>query len=591
MFYILYLPQVEFHVLIFGDDCIDEVYIHIDPDTVKPLDVVDSRSNLWRCTAILPSDLFADPVKYKYSFISSRTKDAFSAVMNKLFKNNSTASITERVPKCLGSQATYDVFHFPEDKEYISETVPKSIIFYLNWLLQSVDCRTITDTLSKIEKFRFITFSPKHVRELVNWLVKLAADCNITEVQGLYLSIVLSHVFTKLTSPYVLPKDPKTTVACDRLLQYLDACLDSVFLSQPNREHLKKIAIILVQHSSNPCSLALAAHFYPYLGVKFVLEPVHDAVGLTFRCENTLEYRKMVDALFSAVNITNDRFAFMDLLYFVLERAPTLIVALQLFESSNVCRLFPNEDERVQIFVQFYKSAMRSGGTNKQPGSICGELPEFYNIPEKLRGRMHKLLFQILLEYAMSDDELDDEHEKTFVNSIISDHILHNDQVLDILMQLSKSKSVRHQNLLIEILNSPRFQKCWHETSLPSKTEICKSWVITTVVNKKRINSLDDVSKVEAAYEAIDTIMKCSLNSPNKDLAKHVSESIASSILRGKELVSIILAYVRVAKCSEIVQKCYKSHVKKKLARAQKPEKIKCTLLLKECSGSRYTGF
>ena len=539
---------------------------------------------------MLPFDLFADPVEYKYSFISSRTKDAFSAVMNKWFKNNSTASITEPLLKSLGAQATYDVFHFPEDKEYLSETVPKSIIFYLKWLLQSVDCLTITDTLSKIEKFRFITFCPKHAKEFINWLVKLAADCNITEVQGLYLSIVLSHVFTTLTSPYVLPKDPKTTVACDRLLQYLDACLDSVFLSQPNREHLKKIAIVLVQHSSSPCSLALAAHFYPYLGVKFVLEPVH-AVGLKFRCENTLEYKKMADALFSAVSITNDRFPFMDLLYFVLERAPTLIVALELFESSNVCRLFPNEDERVKIFVQFYKSAMRSGGTNKQPGSISGTLPEFYNIPEKLRGRMHKFLFQILLEYATSDNELDDEHEKIFVDSIISDHILYNDQVSDILMQLSKSKSVRHQNLLIEILNNPRFQKCWHETALLSKTEICKSWVITTMVNKKRIGSLDDVSKIEAAYEAIDTIMKCSLNSPNKDLAKRVSESIASSILRGKDLVSIIPAYVRIAKCSEIVQKCYRSQVKTKLARAEKAEKIKCTLLLKECSGSRYTEF
>lgn len=561
-------------------DYIDQVYIHIfGHDIMQALERVDSHPNLWRFATMLPADLNKYNFAYKYSFVSTKRQVAGQlSSKNPLF-------CEERFEKYVGSKTNYDVFHFPEDNEYMSETVPNSLLFYLQWLLQFVDAFTITKILSQIEKFRFITFCPKHVKKCVNWIVDLAPS--VTEVQRLYLYIVLSHLFSSRSlSPLLLPNDIKTTVACDCLLQCLD--VDPVFLSRANREHLEKTAILLVQHSSRPGWLTLAAHFCPYLGVEFILSTV-DAVGLTLRYEAT-EYRKMVDALLSTVKTTNDLDAHQELMYFVLESAPTLVVALELFENSNVCRLFTNEDERAQFFVEFCENAMRSRGTSTQWRK--SKLTEFYNIPEKLRGRIRKYLPQILLEYTKSDDELDDEHVKIFVDSIISERLLHDDQVLYVLMQLSKSKSVPRQNLLLEILNNECFRKRWHETSKKWKVDICKSWVITTVVNTTRRGSFDNVnnSKIATAYEAIDKIMKCSLNIKNKDLAEHVSESLASTILREENVVSFVQASVSIGECSEIVQMCYKSHVSKILAKASKADKIKSTMLLKECSGSRYTG-
>ena len=514
---------------------------------------------------------------YKYSFISTKSR---------WFSKNSTC-YNEPDERFLEFQANYDVFQFPEDKEYLSETIPKSILFYLKWLLQFVDLPSFTKILTEIDSFRFITLSPKHEKECLKWIVEIATACNVPNIHGLYLCIVLSHFSSGLDK--YLVNDGKTASACDCLLQCLDACVDSVFLSQSNREHLKKIAVILVQHSSTPNWLTFAAHFYPFLGVEFILN-TYGATVLKWRYEGK-EYRKKVDTLFSTVRITNDLATHKDLLYFVLESAPTLVDGLELFEDFRVCQLFTNEDERAQIFVEFYKNRMRSRDANTTQGSVSVKLAEFYNIPEKLRGRMHKLLLQILLEYAKSDDQLNDEHVKAFVNSLISEYPLYNEQVSCVLKQLSKSKSVLRQKVLLDILNNERFVKRWRETSWQCKVDICKSWVITTVVNTARDYSFDEVSKVATAYKAIDEIMKCSLNYQNKTLVEHVSDSLVSTILREEKVVPFIQAFVSVGECSEIVQRCYKSHVRTKLTNASKAEKIKSSMQLKECSGSRYIGF
>ncbi len=405
--------------------------------------------------------------------------------------NRSPTYCVEPNERHVESHAQFDVFWFPEDKQHLSETVAKATLFYLKWLLLSVNPSTIFEILTLIERFRFPTLNTKHVKECLNWIVEHSIA---SYEQQLYLCIVLSHLDNS-SSPLPFPNDKKTAEACDRLLQCLNACVDSRYLSRSNIERLKKIAIILVGNSNSKGWLTLAAHFYPYLGIEFILNTRYPkCLNYTY---GMTEYTRMVATLLSNITIKHnmhDQIAHQHLLYQVLVSAPTLDAALELFESPDVCRFFTNEDEKVGFFVKFCQSNTR--GTSAQTESVGTKLIEFYHIPAKIRGRMHKLLFSTLLDYARSDDELNGEHVTIFLKSINSGKYLDMKQVLEVLMALSKSKSVPRQNLLLEILHK-ELTEYWHKTSLTQKQEICESWVITRVVNKSRTNhSLVGVDKI-----------------------------------------------------------------------------------------------
>jgi hypothetical protein len=225
--------------------------------------------------------------------------------------------------------------------------------------------------------------------------------------------------------------------------------------------------------------------------------------------------------------------------------------------------------------------------TKTQEKTVGAMLIEFYKIPKKMRGRMNIYLFSTLLEFSTSDDELSGEHTEIFLKSIISRKYLDENQVFDVLMALSKSKIVARQNLLLKILSNDLFWQHWRDASLQRKVEICKSWVITRVVNKSCTNSLGGVNKIVAVYEAVDALMQCSLNIGNKTLAQDVCTCVVERILRNEDAVSVLQAFATIEKCVPVVQDCYKSHVRIKLSEAPKTVK-KASLFLQEFSNSRY---
>jgi hypothetical protein len=571
--------------LILGDYSVDQTYIHLGHDNIIPLKRVDGHSNLWENSAMLPGNPIKDRFKYKYGLRKGQSVTArLLSPTGELGKNSLYCEESDE--KQVESQTQFDVFHFPEEK-YKSETVAEAIIFYLKWLLQFVKPSTISKILTQIESLHFISLCPKHVKECVNWIVEHALSGS--DVHRFYLCIVLSHLNLFL-SPLQLPNDDKTTEACDRLLQCLKTYVFFSILSLLNIERLRKIAVILVKNSSTPGWLTLAAYFCRYLGIDFVLDK-YNTNGLDYKYDGD-EYKKIVLLLLSTNTANADNLkAHQDLLCRVLRDAPTLDVALELFENPDVLWFFTNEAKKADFFAKFYQSTTRA--TITQQESAGAKLVEFYKIPNKIRGRMQKDLVSILLEYAKSDEELNDEHADIFLKliiSLISGKYFDINQVHMVLIELSESKFVPRQNLLLEILDEQPFQQYWHDMYFQRKVDICESWIMTQVNNKMRANSLGGMDKIVTVYEAFDAIMQSSLNNSNTYLARKVSINVVERILKKEDVISVLQAYVGIEECVTVVQECYISHVRKILVQASKVVKRPSKFLNKN-SSNRYSVF
>ena len=300
------------------------------------------------------------------------------------------------------------------------------------------------------------------------------------------------------------------------------------------------------------------------------------------------ECEKIVRKLFSGLKLANrdDQVTHQNLLHLVLERAPSLVAALNTFKLSELSALFASEEEKVDFFVNFFEKARKNQGEKKK--SLRAKLVEFYQMPEKIREKFRDLLYSTLLVYAKSDDELKDEDIQVVVQLILSIKDFGIDEFIKILMQLSTSKSVSRQDLVLEILRNKLFEKQWLEILLEKKVDICKSWVISRVMNVEveRESSLDNLGKIVSVYKSIEAIMRCSLNvSINKILAQEVSARVVERIFETKDALSVLEASADIEKLSPVVQECYISHVKKILT----PDLIKkSSHVLTKYSGSRY---
>lgn len=571
--------------MILGDRSVDQAEIHLGPE-VKPMQRVPGNHNLWEFSMTFPGNPIKDRYEYKYGF-HEKGHDFTVPIFGRVGVLSKERSYCEEPnERRMDSGAHFDVFNFSDDKFHLFDTTSKGVVFYIQWLLSFVSSATICNTLVQIERLPFLLLSKKYVEECLNFVVTCALDCTVTDVQRLYLCIVLSHLVNVDLTPLQFPNDDKnkTADACDRLLQCLRSCANSNFLSITNLDGLKKIALILVENSNSPGWLTLVVHFYPYLGPEFVVDNKY-TTSLNYTYDDK-EYKKLVGALISHIKKANgiDKASHRRLLLLVLQHAQDLDAVWHIFDIVEFSWFFHTEGEKVDFFVEFYQST-EDISTKKQ--SVGSKLIEFYNIPKKIRGKIHKFLFQILLQFAKSDDVLKDEHAKIFLEIVISEG-LHMDQLLDVFIELSKSKSFHRQDLLLDILDNEFFEDNWHDAGLTEKLHVCKDWVKTRTVNVICSGTVDDVRKIVAAYEAIDAIMQCSLNISNKILAKQLSAFVVEGILKRVDVISFVRAFSDVEKCVAVVLECYKSDVKRILLQAPKAMK-KSRIFLRECSQNRYS--
>ncbi len=564
--------------MILGESVVGETNIHFGLDEPEQLERVYGQPYLWKYSAVFQGDPIKDGVKYKYGCF--RKKHSFKVpYYGRVGVGNDLSYCKEVGQRCVNFQVQFDVFHLQHDRQYLTETTPKAVLFYLKWLLPLVYSSSVSETLTQIESLRFGLLNKKHLKNCVSWIVEEVLGHSVTEAQRLYLCIVLGHL-NNLQFPLPLSRDRKMVQTCDRLLQCLIACVDCNFLSTSDLELLQKIAVLLVENSSSPGWLTLAAHFYPYLGIEYILRK-KNAKGLNYRYDDK-EYHKMIGALLINIKDGNDQIK--ELLHLLMKEAPTFNDALDLFKGNDVQQFFASESERFDFFIKFYKSKSRDDSTQKK--SAGAQLVELYKIPKDIREKMKEDLFLTLLEYSKSDDELEDEHVDTFLSSIISEDCLNMDQVLELLMELSKSTSVPRQDLLRVILDNELFGQDWDQTTHVAKVKICKSWVITRFRNNEQASRLSGVDKVVVVYKAIDFIMRCYLNISNRDLAQDVSTYVVETILRNEDTLSVLQAFANIEECVADVQDCYKSHVRKILEKTPMVVK-RSSNFLKAYSNSR----
>ena len=539
--------------------------------------------NLWKITIALCNDRNTSRLKYKYT-IHCKGHDFKLPLFGRIGMFSKDPSYCEeRSERTVHSEVQFDVFHYPDDRNYMYLIIPQSVIFYVQWMLPSIFPSTIHEFLTQIECLNFKSLAGKNSELVIDWIMKQALSPSVTHAQCLYLCIVLGHVEANCFHSFSYSSGYQRVF--DRFLWSLNPRVDSDFISTLNLKVLRKIAVLLVQNSSTPGWLTLAACFYPHFGIKFLLGKQYESC-LNYKYD-VEEYKNVVSVLFSKVKEMksgDDQYAHKEMLALVLKSAPDLCAALSLSERTDVCGLFASEDEMIDFFVKFCQDKLKDTSTHKETGA---KLADFFQIPKIFRRKMHKSLCPILLEYAKSDQDLKDGHVKIFLDSIISESFLSVDQVIVILTELSKSATDPRQKLLLDILDNKRFEKIWHEVKFARKVAICTSWVVTRVVLAIRQHSLD---KTRAVYEAIDAIVNCSLNITNATLAKEVSTKVVSRFLENEDAVDVLQAFPRIEKCRPLVQDCYKSHVRTMLEQSPKVVK-KSSKFLKNCSHSRYVSF
>ena len=477
------------------------------------------------------------------------------------------------------SLVQYNVFHFPQDLYYYPETIPQSIMFYIKWLLKSVNVSSILKILQQIEEMRFTEFTAKHVREFIAWIVEQVIGPSVSDTQRLYLCVILGHLFHDCGRYFALPYDHKSEKACDRLLESFNASVHAPFLSPSSLKILEKLASTVVEKSSCSGWLNLAATFYPYLGVKYVVRKIHYS-NMKYKYD-IKEYQKLTDTLLKKINITDEeKNDHLNLLQTVLGIAPNNEAVVELFDNRDTDQFFTNEAEKEDFFVKIFQDTHYCG-TRKGVGA---KLIDLLNIPEKLRGKLYRLVNSSLLDFVRSSEELKEEHSKAFRDLLVFNQCLQRLDVVDLLVEIAKSKSIPRHRLLLMVLDTSLFRNDWHNTTMAQKVKICSTWVITKVVNEMHINS--GIDKTTAVYHGIEILMRCSLNTSNNKLAEEMSQTVVHHILRNEESLSILKAFVSIEKYSAVVQDCYKTHMKEVLEHDKRLIK-KSLKILEEYPSSR----
>ena len=558
--------------------------------------MVKEDSNLWKYTAILPGDPTKNRLKYKYSCLHDKRpvggpegKGLLDFVSGLLSKSD--VHCEESNLRDVSSLTQFDVFEFPGDKQKISDTGVQAVMFYAMFLLPRVNSSNISEILLQIESLNFVVLETKHLKDFVNWIMEQALDSSVSDEQLLYLCIVLGHLL-RASSSLPFPNNSKTPLACDCLLECLNNCADLDFLSSQSLERLEKVAITLVKQSSRPSWLALVAHFFPHLGIDFVLDKLK--IKDLHREYDVQEYQNMVGKFLMNVKkkYKKSHNAHKFVLDLVLQQAPNLDSVWDIYESDDVDWLFDgNEDAKVDFFVKFYLDKNKENST--QMKAVGTKLVEFYDLPKEIGLKLNNVLYATLYEFAKSDDELDNKDVKIFLRLLLSENNLTKIEIFEILIKLSKSRSALHRDTLIRILDNEFFEEKWCEYKLWEKVEICKSWVINEVVSIQRsTGQLEGVNRIVAVYEAINSVINCCVNIWNKDLVRSVSGEVLDTILRYANPIDTLKASFKIDKCVAVVKEFYRSETKNMISNKNVDRVLKkAKTFIEACSSSRYSVF
>ena len=552
--------------MIIEDDLPDEIHINVDSGKY-PLYPVSDEKNLWYSTMKFSSSPI-NHLKYRYTLRKNETDYDINFPWYGKVNVLSTRAMecNERDERTVKHQFHFDVFMFPGNR--VGETVMRASIWYAKWLLKFVDGSTFSPILTYIQ--RSMQPTKNHTKELVLWISEQASENSTTDMQRSYLCVILCRLHG--LSQHLKGKK----MMCDHLLQCFSTCAYPSSLSESDLKRLEKIAIILVENSSSPGWLTLAAYFYSYLGIKFLLDDKHKE--FLNRKYNSEDYQKLVNEFFSCLKVESQD-EYKKLLKYVMKSAPTLVDAMDLFQRPEISEIFATEDEQVDFFAKFFE---KENIKSKRKKALWERLVVFHHTPEKIRSKVYKLLYSTLLEYAKSGDELKDVDIKVLVELILSIKQLDMDKFIDVLNAFSTSKSSSHQDLLLQILDDDNFKEAWLEIPPDTRVDICKSWVRNRVITVKHKSKLDNSEMVVLVYQSMEAITRrCSLNTL---MAQKVSAYVVAKVFESKDGIYVLKAFESIEQFSPVVKECYISHVRKILT----PQLVKkSSQIFKKCSTTR----
>ena len=196
-----------------------------------------------------------------------------------------------------------------------------------------------------------------------------------------------------------------------------------------------------------------------------------------------------------------------------------------------------------------------ASSSGKSANSVVKKLDEIVKMKKGRLEMANDVVFAAMLVFATSVDELEQNEVKAFFE-IASDQYMPIKRVETVLNMLSKSKSVRHRNLLLDLLSKKMFEDKWRQVSFASKLSLCTSW-IETKVNEAR-QKLQG-SRTVTVCQAINDLMSCSLNVFNKGLVEQLWKRVSKMFFRNDEFLKV---FKNVENLLPTVEEGYKNEVK-----------------------------
>ena len=492
-------------------------------------------------------------VHYRYHLFKKGNKTSYPLIG--IFVDTEDIEEIEAGLRRINSPTQYDTFHFKGDTKYSNETLPHSTIFYTEWLLSNVNQQSIKDILMQIESMEFSCYPLKLAKEFVENVLKLAASPLSNDVQCLYLSVVLGHL-AKNNSTFAFPFDSKNAkLTIDRLLRCFANCAQFDLLPSSSLQILGEIVPILVNACSNPGWLTLAAYFYPYLGLKYVVR-----ARMNSEKYDNKEYQGLLNFLLPVLvkeegdddetKRLHHRFMLR-----VLQSAPNHEAVLSLYRHPDLDHYFTSLMNKEDLFIEYYQSSLQ------QVFSQGEKLIELTKIPAQIRRLMLSKIKSTMLEFLKSSQEPKKEQLQAFQKLIMC---LPPENVTDVLKVLSKSKSSHLHDLLLNILSKQEFDASWRRVSLSDKVDICSAWIAGTL--RAKSNGENDKGKTTAAYEAVRKLMSF-LYTEDEALTVEVCNHVAERILQNVDVTSILRSFKSIDNFPGIIQECYRDHVRCMLQR------------------------
>ena len=371
----------------------------------------------------------------------------------------------------------------------------QNLLSQLDYCLSSVSTGNINNRLYNFLHYHSDRLNKQEVQSYVQWIVNKTIHDSIFPVQGLFICVVSGYI--SALQRIQLSQSEEIKRAFDMLLNCLTECEKYNYFNLARTFHheLQQISHVLVKNSSCPGWLTFAAHFYHFFEMKRFLDEHNQHMSSTNY--NERQYHYLLGLLLPKIeNVSvKNEFNIKRFLKLVFQYSPDGVNFFELCKNQPMKRFFRKAEERQKFFTECYLDQLESED-DVNMGEI---LKKLLVIPETFRSLKWAQIYGYLLKFLKSNMTITDEDAKDLLVLL---SCLPKDQMYNILSFLSKSTSLSHQNIVLQLLRHSTFDKNWRNID---KIKIRKSWLTTRL--QATLNS--DETKVRTAFTVLQELLLC----------------------------------------------------------------------------------